>query len=77
MIRKIAFLLVAAAPAWSQCILCRQAAAAQPPEAAEALNRAILLLLVPAVGMFCTVYAVALRSAKRDHDDRSETDDFE
>ena len=80
MIRKAVVLFAAAVPAWCQCILCRQAAASQPPEAAHALNMAIMVLLVPAVGLFCTVYAVAVRGGSRDgaaSDDQPETDDFE
>ena len=42
-------LLVASQPVLAQCPMCRTAAAAQAPEAAQAFNAGILILFVPAV----------------------------
>ena len=43
--------LAAAAPAFSQCAMCRTVAAAQGDEAASTLNFAIIILMLPAMGM--------------------------
>jgi hypothetical protein len=72
MLKRISIALTAlalAAPAWSQCILCREAAASQPAGAAQALNLAIVVLFAPAVGLFGTVYYVAFRGARSRDDE--------
>ena len=46
--------------AFLQCSMCRTAAA-QSPGVADTLDSAILILLVPAVAMFCGVYFMAFR----------------
>jgi hypothetical protein len=48
-------------PALAQCPMCRNAAAAQGAAAARALDLGILILLVPAVSMFCGIYWLAVR----------------
>jgi len=53
--------LAGSLPALAQCPMCRNAAAAQGAAAARALDLAILILLVPAVGMFCGIYWLAVR----------------
>lgn len=45
----------------AQCPMCRTALGALGPEAADAFNRAILILLIPAVGLFCGVYLLLFR----------------
>jgi len=42
--------------------MCKTAAAAQGPQAAQAMNRAILILLIPAVGLFSGLFLLAFRS---------------
>lgn len=55
---------LAAAPAFAQCSMCRTALAGQGPEAARAMNLAVLLLLTPAVALFCGIIALAFWCAK-------------
>lgn len=50
-----------ALPVLAQCSMCRTALAAQGPEAADAFNRAILILLVPAVVLFSSVFLLVFR----------------
>jgi heme/copper-type cytochrome/quinol oxidase subunit 2 len=57
--------LAMAAAALAQCPMCRNAAAAQGPEAASVLDLAILVLLVPAVSLFCGVYYFSFRYRNR------------
>lgn len=54
-------LLASASCLLAQCPMCRTAVQ-QDAAAAHALNRAILLLLVPAVGLFCGIFLLAFRS---------------
>lgn len=54
--------LAGCAPAWAQCSMCRTAAAAQEAGAAQALDAAIVVLLVPAVALFTGVFLFAFRS---------------
>ncbi len=60
---------LAAGAALAQCPMCRNAAAAQPPEAAGALDLAILVLLAPAVALFCGVYYFSFRYRDGGEDD--------
>ena len=55
--------LAALAPeaAFAQCPLCRSAAQQAGEQTARALNLAILVLLIPPVSIFCTIFAVAYR----------------
>ena len=45
----------------AQCALCKLSAAAGGARAARALNLGILVLLVPPVGIFCALFAVAYK----------------
>jgi hypothetical protein len=54
-------LLAAAGPAAAQCSMCRTVSAAQN---AGVIDAAVVVLFVPAVAMFCGIFAVALRSGK-------------
>lgn len=62
-------LFLAAGAALAQCPMCRNAAAAQGPEAAGALDLAILVLLAPAVALFCGVYYFSFRYRNGGEDD--------
>ncbi len=57
----------ACAPAAAQCSMCRNAVAAQG--AADTFDRAILILLVPAVVMFSSVFIFACRCGSSDRAD--------
>ena len=72
--RALAVMLVCQAAAWAQCAMCRTAAAAQGPEATSALNLAILILFLPAVGMFCGVYILSFRYKNSAAEDEAEDD---
>lgn len=45
----------------AQCALCKLSAGSGGPRAVRALNVGILVLLLPPVGIFCTIFAVAYR----------------
>jgi hypothetical protein len=62
-------LSMAAGAALAQCPMCRNAAAAQGPQAAGALDLAILVLLAPAVALFCGVYYFSFRYRNDGEDD--------
>lgn len=76
--RIVAVLLVAAtlllglcAPlAEGQCALCRSAVGESGGDAAQAMNLGILVLLVPPVAIFCTIFATAFKRS-RDEEDKS------
>jgi hypothetical protein len=63
MSRIILLLAAAAVPpeAWSQCAMCRTVAAQ-----ANGIDKAILVLFVPAVLLFCGVFVFAFRSQGAD-----------
>jgi hypothetical protein len=66
--RRLAALLFVSAPAWAQCSLCRLAVE-QDPSLGTAFNKAILLMMIPALAVFAGVFLFATRSApdqKRD-----------
>jgi heme/copper-type cytochrome/quinol oxidase subunit 2 len=63
---SFAALALAAASLWAgaagaQCALCRSALEGAGDAAARAMNLGILVLLVPPVAIFCTIFAVAIR----------------
>lgn len=53
--------LLWAAPVWAQCSMCRTAAASQGAHGMHTMNTAIVVLLVPAVALFCGMFVLALR----------------
>ena len=48
-------------PLAAQCALCRTSAAAEGAEASAAVNLAIVVLLLPALALFCSVYWLLFR----------------
>ena len=54
------------ADALAQCALCRSAAEQAGAETARAVNLGILVLLIPPVAIFCTIFAVAVRQQRGD-----------
>jgi hypothetical protein len=60
-IRVFAF-LAAQIPLGAQCAMCRTAASAQGTHASHMINAAILILLLPALVLFCGVFLMAFRA---------------
>jgi heme/copper-type cytochrome/quinol oxidase subunit 2 len=69
----LAALLAAPGPARAQCPLCRASLQQAGDSVARTMNLAILVLLIPPVSIFCTIFAVAYR--KRRGDDEHEDDE--
>ena len=61
--------LLSAADAFAQCPLCRTALEHGGDAAARTMNIAILVLLVPPVSLFCSIFAIAYRKRKGDEDE--------
>jgi hypothetical protein len=55
---------LAASPAWAQCSLCRFAVE-QDPSLGRAFDKAIILLLLPALAVFAGIFLVAVRRGAR------------
>ncbi len=63
-LRGFLLALAVSLPALAQCPMCRTALASQGRSAADTFDRAILILLVPAVAMFGGVFLLAFRIAR-------------
>ncbi len=68
-----ALALAALAAVWpetalAQCPLCRSAVQNAGDQTARTINLAVIVLLIPPVSIFCTIFAVVYRKAK-DHDE--------
>jgi hypothetical protein len=61
-IAAAAFSLAIGAPMWAQCAMCRTVAAAQGQAAARTLDQAILILIFPAMALFCGLFLLMFRS---------------
>jgi hypothetical protein len=71
----IVFLLLWAGPAFAQgCAMCYSTAAAASKEGQRAINRAVLVLLVPPVGFMTLGLGVAFRYGRNRDQENSATD---
>jgi len=66
-------LLLATLPAWAQCSLCRLAVE-QDPSLGKAFNKAIILMMVPALAVFAGVFLLAIRSAPGGHNKKQQSE---
>jgi hypothetical protein len=64
LVAACAFLFFPAGGALAQCALCRTALQDSGAATARTLNLAILVLLIPPVAIFCTIFAVAYKRGK-------------
>jgi heme/copper-type cytochrome/quinol oxidase subunit 2 len=64
--------LVLPASVLAQCPLCR--AGLEGDRTARTMNLAIVVLLIPPVSIFCTIFAIAYRKRKSDDDDDDDDD---
>ena len=66
-----ALALLLPADALAQCPLCRAGLMNAGDKTARTMNLAIVVLLIPPVSIFCTIFAVAYRRRKGEGDDDS------
>jgi hypothetical protein len=65
--------LFAPSEALAQCPLCRAGLMNGGDKTARTMNLAIVVLLIPPVSIFCTIFAVAYRRRKGDGEDDTES----
>ena len=66
MMRLIVAGILTGAAASAQCVMCRTAAGAQSASASHAMDHAIVVLLAPAVVLFCGIFVTIFRQMPKD-----------
>lgn len=66
-----AVLLALPGAAEAQCALCKLSAASGGPRAVRALAVGVLVLLVPPVAIFCSIFVVAYRRGRAGREDET------
>ncbi|HUS10798.1 MAG TPA: hypothetical protein VMZ30_10055 [Pyrinomonadaceae bacterium] len=78
MLATIALLLVVATSVLGQCSMCRASlAGSNNPFFIRNFNIGVLVLLLPPVTIFCTIFIALKRYRAADEEDANEDDDFE
>ncbi len=70
-----AFVLLSATESAAQCALCQTAVRAGGEQTARTMNTAIIVLLVPPVTIFCSIFAVVFKYRKSQGGGAGEGDD--
>lgn len=65
----LVFTLLAATEAFAQCPLCKAAVQNAGLKMARALNLGIIILLIPPVTIFCSIFVVAFKRRRATSDD--------
>ena len=65
--------LLAPAGADAQCAMCKSAVQGAGEQAARAMNSGILVLLIPPVAIFCSIFAVFIKY-RRDDEEKADTE---
>jgi hypothetical protein len=75
MIRQLTCILISTLPAFAQCSMCRASASAQGAEASAAFDKAIVILLAPALILFSGVFLFVFHreGPARDSEDHERT----
>ena len=69
----LVLVLIAPAGADAQCAMCRSALQGAGDQAARAINSGMLVLLIPPVAIFCSIFAVFIKY-KNDDEEKADTD---
>ena len=70
-----ALLVMSASPAFGQCALCYTSASNASKSSQNALTRAVVVLLIPPVGMMAVLIGVAFRYRSRNDDETGPIED--
>ena len=64
----VVLVLLAPAGADAQCAMCKSAVQAAGDQAARAINSGMLVLLIPPVAIFCSIFAVFIKYKNDDEE---------
>jgi hypothetical protein len=65
----LVLILLAPAAADAQCAMCKSAVQAAGDQAARAINSGMLVLLIPPVAIFCSIFAVFIKYKNNDDEE--------